>query len=70
MAKNIRLPDGERALLVDRSKLSTEFETEIGRVSFWDKIKHRSTGKLYRRASALLYDYVPEGHELLVKVRK
>ena len=70
MAKNIRLPDGERALLVDRSKLSAEFETEIECVSFWDKIKHRAIGKLYRRASALLYDYVPEGPELLVKVRK
>ena len=70
MAKNIRLPDGELALLVDRSKLSTEFETEIECVSFWDKIKHRSTGKLYRRADPLLSDYTPEGHQLLVKVRK
>lgn len=70
MAKNIRLPNGERALLVDRSELSAEFETEIEWVSFWDKIKHRATGKLYRRADPLLSDYTPEGSQLLVEIRK
>ena len=68
MAKNIRLPNGERALLVDRDKLSAEFETEIEWVSHFDKIKHKATGKVYRRADALLYDYVPEGKDLLVEV--
>ena len=70
MAKNIRLPNGERALLVDRSDLSAEFETEIEWVSFWDKIKHRATGKLYRRADPLLSDYTPERSQLLVEIRK
>lgn len=68
MARKIRLPNGEVALLIDRCKLSVEFDTEIEAVSHFDKIKHRATSKIYRRADSLLYDYVPEGKDLLVEV--
>ena len=57
-------------MLVDRADLAIEFDTTIKAVGFWDKIKHRRTGKIYRRAHSLMYDYVPEDHDLLVEVRK
>ena len=67
VAQKIRLPNGEIALLVNRNKLSKEFETEVERVGFWDRLVQKSTGKKYRRADAQLYDYVPEDKDLLVE---
>lgn len=68
MAQEIQLPNGEVALLVDRNLLATEFDTHAERASFFDKIRRKSTGKYYRRANALLYDYVPENKDVLVEV--
>jgi molybdopterin synthase catalytic subunit len=68
MVKKIRLPDDTIAILVEKEKLSEEFETEGSVLSFWGHVRCKADGKLYRRADALLRDYVASDMDVLVPV--
>lgn len=68
MARKVKLPNGIIGMVVKPENLSRDFETEKDVLNFFDRVRHRRTGKIYRKADALLRDYVGFGDDILVEV--